>query len=124
MVLGRYVGYEPPSSNTVLQCLRHAINRKTYLRQQFPNIQNDWETYGLPETIAGDNGLEFLGKHYADALLQLGIHIDYSPVRMPWYKAGIERFFGVQNKQLLHRLRELLFQIFLKKVITTLKKPP
>jgi putative transposase len=104
MPLGRHVGFEPPCSNTVLQCLRHSIKRKTYLRQQFPNIQNDWETYGLPETIAGDNGLEFLGKHYADALLQLRIHIDYSPVRMPWYKAGIERFFGVQNKQLLHRL--------------------
>ena len=104
MIVGRYVSFEAPGSHSVLQCLKHGIYPKTYLRELFPKIENDWEVYGIPESIACDNGMEFLGKHYADACLQLGIHIDYSPVRQPWYKSTIERFFGVQNKELLHRL--------------------
>lgn len=104
MIVGRYVCFEPPGSQSVFQCLLHAIRPKTYLRKLFINILNDWETFGLPETIACDNGLEFLGGHYADACLQLGINIDYSPVRQPWYKSTIERFFGTQNRKLLHRM--------------------
>jgi putative transposase len=104
MPLGRYISFEPPGSNSILQCLLHAIRPKTYLRERFPMIMQDWPTYGLPESIASDNGVEFLGKHYAEACLQLGIHIDYMPVKKPWFKSTVERFFGGQNKQLLHRL--------------------
>lgn len=104
MPVGRYISFEPPGSNSILQCLLHAIRPKTYLRERFPMIQHDWPVYGLPESIASDNGIEFLGKHYAEACLQLGIHIDYMPVKKPWFKSTVERFFGAQNKQLLHRL--------------------
>jgi putative transposase len=115
MVLGRYVSFEPPSSNSILKCLLHAIRPKTYLRQQFPNIQNDWECYGLVESISNDNGMAELSNDYADSLLQLGTNIDYSPVRQPWYKSAIERFFGVQNQKLLHRLPGTTFSNILEK---------
>ncbi len=104
MPLGRYISFEPPCSNSVFQCLLHAIRPKTYLRDTFPNIQNDWEAYGLPESIASDNGMEFLGKHYQDACLQLGITVDYMPVRQPWFKATVERFYNTHNTRLIHRV--------------------
>lgn len=103
-VLGRYIGFEPPSANTIMQCLRHAILPKTYIQKLYPKIENSWDAYGVPETIACDNGLDFLSGHFANVCLQLGTSIDYMPVRKPWYKALIENHFGVINKKLLSRI--------------------
>jgi hypothetical protein len=66
-----------------------------------PNVENDWDTYGLPETIVVDNGKEFYSTSFEDACLSLGIVIQYCPPKMPWYKSAIERYFGALNTQLL-----------------------
>jgi putative transposase len=104
MPLGYYLSFTPPSALSVMQCLLHAIKPKTYLREKYPNVEHDWETYGIPESLASDNGLEFLGDDYEDACLQLGIAPDWCPARMPWFKAVIENYFAIQNRRLLHRL--------------------
>ena len=103
-ILGRYIGFEKPSANTIMQCLRHAILPKTYLRDLYPEIQNWWDSFGIPENIACDNGLDFLSGHFANVCMMLGINIDYMPVRKPWYKALIENHFGIVNKKLLSRI--------------------
>lgn len=109
MPLGYYLSFSPPSALSVMQCLLHAIKPKTYLREQYPNVEHDWDAYGIPESIASDNGLEFLGNDYEDACLQLGIVIDHCPVRMPWFKAVIENYFAILNRRLLHRLSGTTF---------------
>lgn len=101
MTLGYYASFEPPSYLSVMQCLNHAICPKRYLHQQYPNVENDWKAYGLPEVIVVDNGKEFCSTHLEDACLQLGIVIQYTPPKMPWYKSSIERYFGALNSQLL-----------------------
>ena len=92
---------EPPSYLSVMQCLSHAIRPKNYLRSQYQEVENTWDTYGLPEVIVTDNGKEFYSKHFEDACLSLGIVIQYTPPKMPWYKSSIERYFGTLNTQLL-----------------------
>ncbi len=99
--LGYYASFEPPSYLSVMQCLSHAIRPKNYLHSQYPNVENDWDTYGLPEVIVVDNGKEFYSTSFEDACLSLGIVIQYSPPKMPWYKSAIERYFGALNTQLL-----------------------
>lgn len=99
--LGYYASFEPPSYLSVMQCLSHAIRPKNYLRASYPNVANDWDTYGLPEVIVVDNGKEFYSTSFEDACLSLGIVIQYSPPKMPWYKSAIERYFGALNTQLL-----------------------
>jgi putative transposase len=101
VTLGYYASFEPPSYLSVMQCLLHAIRPKNYLHTQFPSVENTWDTYGLPEVIVVDNGKEFHSTHFEDACLQLGIAIQYSPPKMPWYKSAIERYFGALNSQLL-----------------------
>jgi putative transposase len=101
ITLGYYVSFTPPSYLSVMQCLLHAISPKNYLRSQYPSVENSWDTYGLPEVIVVDNGKEFYSTHFEDACLQLGIVIQYSPPKMPWYKSTIERYFGALNSQLL-----------------------
>ncbi len=99
--LGYYASFTPPSYLSVMQCLSHAIGTKDYLKASYPSVENDWDTYGLPEVIVVDNGKEFYSNSFEDACLSLGIVIQYCPPKMPWYKSAIERYFGALNTQLL-----------------------
>jgi putative transposase len=50
ILLGKYMSFNPPSYLSVMQCLRHAIAPKTYIREMYPSIINTWDAYGIPET--------------------------------------------------------------------------
>lgn len=99
---GFYLSFYPPSYVSVMNCLLHAIQPKTYLKEFFPKVRNEWNVYGVPEVILVDNGSEFYSKDFEDACLQLGIIIQYHPPRNPNYKGMIERFFRTLNQKLLH----------------------
>jgi putative transposase len=102
IILGRYISFNPPSYLSVMNCLRHAITPKIYVKERYPNIINAWDAYGIPELLVVDNGPEFHSTHFEDACLQLGINIHYAPPKKGNYKGSIERWFGTQNRQLLH----------------------
>ncbi len=102
IVLGKYISFNPPSYLSVMHCLRHAIAPKIYVKENYPDIINTWDAYGIPELIVVDNGPEFHSVHFEDACLQLGISIHYAPPRSGNYKGSKERWFRTQNKQLLH----------------------
>lgn len=101
-VLGWYIGFEPPSYYSVMECLYHAISKK-------PNYQNLYGTknnhlaYGIPQFITMDNGKEFLGKHLKEACRDLGINQIFAPFKTPDFKGIVERYFKTQNN-LLHSL--------------------
>jgi putative transposase len=102
MIVGIYISFDPPGYLTVMQCLRHAIKLKEYVKDKFPIVKNTWDTYGIPELIVCDNGPEFHSTHFGDACLQLGINIHYAPVKRGQYKGSVERYFRTLNQQLLH----------------------
>jgi putative transposase len=102
MILGIHIGFDPPGYLSVMQCLRHAINPKTYIKDRYPDIKNTWNAYGIPELIVVDNGPEFHSNHLEDACLQLGINVHYAPPKRGQYKGAVERFFRTQNQKLLH----------------------
>ncbi len=109
MPLGLYIGFEPPSWLSVMQCLRHGMAPKTYLQARFPELEVDWPCYGLIETLMMDHGSEFHSKSLDDACLSLGIDIQYAPVLHPWFKGKIERFFRTNNTGLFHSLSGTTF---------------
>jgi putative transposase len=113
--LGVYVGFEPPSYTAVMNCLLHAFAPKTYLKEQFPSVKNDWLAYGIPELLVVDRGKEFKSKHLSEACFQLGIELDFNPPRKPWYKGSIERHFRTLNEGLVHQLPGTTFSNILKK---------
>jgi putative transposase len=108
-VLGIFIGFVPPSYHSVMQCLLHAISPKNYLREKFPSVEHTWDAYGLMENVVVDNGKEFHSEDFEDACLQLGIVVQYAPVKCPWYKPSAERFFGTLNTRLLHQQRGTSF---------------
>jgi putative transposase len=101
--LGYYVGFEPPSYYTVMECLYHAIRPKENVRGQF-GAEHDWKAYGIPTTLVVDHGVEFIGQDLKDACTLLNIQLTPAPVATPEFKAGIERQFGTLNTGLFHTL--------------------
>ncbi len=99
-VVGYYLTFDPPSYLSVMYCLLHSIRSKDYVKSEYSRVKNDWTSYGLMETLKVDNGSDFRGKLLEDACRELKINLEFCPVRMPWYKATVERFFGSVQKQL------------------------
>src|SRR5215216_1742421 len=104
MVLGFYVSFNPPGYLTVMECLKHAIRPKTYLRKKFPSISHDWNPYGIPEMLVVDNAREFHGRNLEDACHQLGVVLQFSQKGKPWLRPTVERSFRTIATQLLHQL--------------------
>ncbi len=101
-VLGFYISFNPPSYLSVMKCLQNAIMPKNYVEEELKEINHRWDTYGLMGTLIVDNGKEFWSNDLEDACLQLGIVIQYAPVKLPWYKGTVERYFRTLNTSLLH----------------------
>lgn len=104
MILGFYLSFNGPGFLAVMHCLRHAILPKTYVKKLYPLVEHVWSAYGIPEMIVMDNGPEFHGDGFEDACLQLGSVPSYCPVKKPWFKPIVERYFGTINRKLLHQL--------------------
>lgn len=101
-ILGFHISFGKPGWQDVMQCMRHIMSDKSYVKLKYPNIKNTWTAFGVPKTIVVDNGKEFKNKAMEDACLQLGIIIEYCPPRVPEWKGSIERFFGTYDSNLVH----------------------
>ena len=104
MILGFYISFNGTGFLAVMHCLRHAILPKTYVKNMYPAVKHLWNVFGIPEMLVVDNGPEFHGDGFEDACLQIGTVISYCPVKKPWFKAIVERYFGTLNQELLHQL--------------------
>ncbi len=102
--LGFCLSFEPPSVETVLACLRHAVRPKLELEETLPELKDQWLAFGVPDTIVVDNAWENTGSSFRDACADAGVSITYAPVATPEYKGVCERFFGTLNTMLFHRL--------------------
>ncbi len=98
--VGYYLTFDPPSYLSVMYCLLHSIRSKEYVKSEYARVKNDWASYGLIETLKVDHGSDFRSKSLEDACRELKINLEFCPVRMPWYKATVERHFGSIQKQL------------------------
>ncbi|MFD1009108.1 Mu transposase C-terminal domain-containing protein [Oceanisphaera ostreae] len=114
-ITGFYIGFEGPSFNSVRKALLNAIKPKTYVHKKYPVIENDWPCSGKPETLVVDNGAEFWSQSLELVCLELGINVQYNPVRKPWLKPMIERLFGNINSSLLSNIPGKTFSNILEK---------
>lgn len=96
-ILGYYLGFEEPSNVSMARALRHALAPKDVN----PDLKCPWDAWGVIETLAVDNGMEFHGRILEAGAGRYGITIQFCPRRKPWYKGKIERFFGTINTGLL-----------------------
>jgi putative transposase len=100
---GVHVGFEAAGYGAAMRCLLHAILPKEDARARY-GTTHGWPVYGLPETLVVDRAPHLVGGDLADACGQLGIQLDPSPVKRPWFKGAIERQFRTHNTGLVHGL--------------------
>jgi putative transposase len=104
MVLGLYIGFEPPSQLSVMRALRHAILPKDLSDERYKGIEDPWPTYGNPVTLVCDNGLEFHSDSLKRFCGELNIDLQFCPKKSPQHKGTVERFIGTLNRQVCHLL--------------------
>ena len=112
--LGYYLGFEPPSYYTVMECLYHSITPKVNVREIY-DTEHDWIAFGIPNTIVTDQGKELIGRDLTDACESLGIVMDIAPVKTPEFKGGVERNFRTLNTGLFHQIPGTTFSNFIEK---------
>lgn len=100
-VMGFDLDFTGNTSQATLNCLKHAILPKAYLKEKHPRVQGEWPCFGIPQVLKCDNGPEFHSQSVRDACMELGIELVYCPVKKPWFKARIERFFRTFNSHAL-----------------------
>ena len=88
----------------VMLCIKHILMDKSYVKEKYKDIKNEWVAFGVPETIVIDNGLGFKNKAMTDAAYQLGINLQFCPVKTPQWKGSIERFFRTTCINFIHNL--------------------
>lgn len=90
---------------TVFAALRHALLPKDYLAERYGDLDLAWPMHGWFERIVMDNGREFHADAIADALLSLGIAVEFAASKSPNDKPHIERFLRTVNYGLIHTLK-------------------
>ncbi|NRA82936.1 MAG: transposase family protein, partial [Gammaproteobacteria bacterium] len=100
-VVGFYFGFKEPGYESTRKALMHALMPKDYIKQKYPEIVNDWPCRGKMEQLVVDNGAEFWCDSLEQACLEIGINVQYNPIKKPWLKPFVERFFGTLNKKFL-----------------------
>ncbi len=101
-VLGIYVGFVPPSYLSVALCLKRAFMPKFSIREEYPEIRNDWPAYGVMRELCVDQALEFHSDALEQACFRLGIEIHYAPRKQAWFKGKIEKLVGTLNREVAH----------------------
>jgi putative transposase len=110
---GIFISFEPPSYRLVMDCLLYAIVPKTHVKDLF-QTQHEYLAFGVPEVLVVDNAIE-LHRDLELACLQLGIELQHMPVRTPWFKGSIERWFRTLNTDLIHTTPGTTFSNFLER---------
>jgi putative transposase len=99
-IMGIHLGFEAPSAAVVCLALRHAIVPKQYSAAY--ELQQSWDTYGLPQYLYTDGGKDFRSQHLEQVAPELGIVLCLR--RKPSDGGIIERPFGTLNTQFFSTL--------------------
>jgi putative transposase len=107
---GFYIGFEPASAFTASACTYHSIMPKPDVQQRY-GTTHPWPVFGLMETLVIDNGKDFINADLKAACGQLGILLEQMPVRTPWFKGSVERFFRTNNTRAIASKSALLSRL-------------
>ena len=103
-VCGFYLGFEPASDLTMTSAMRHCCLPKTYVRHDYPGIENEWLMRGIPRRVVVDNSKPAWGRTAEALAHELDMDWDFTPVRQPYLKPIVEGMFKILNTDLLREI--------------------
>lgn len=92
-LVGFYISFAGPGLSPVLNTMKVGILSKETFTAHTNVLTNPWLGYGIGEMYVVDNGLEFHSKQFVLAAMELNTDLQYCPVRQPWLKPSVERYF-------------------------------
>lgn len=92
-LVGFYVSFAGAGLSPVLNAMKVGMLTKETFTGHTNFLSNPWLGYGIGEMYVVDNGLEFHSKQFVLAAMELNTDLQYCPVRQPWLKPSVERFF-------------------------------
>ena len=98
--MGLHLGFDAPSAQVVGLALRHAILPKRYPVAY--ELQQVWDTYGLPQYLYTDGGRDFRSQHLKQVATELGIVLCLCC--QPSDGGIVERPFGTFNREFFSTL--------------------
>ncbi|WP_059172004.1 Mu transposase C-terminal domain-containing protein [Bacillus sp. FJAT-27445] len=114
--LGFYITFNPVDSDALKQCLIHIIMPKTYLKELYPLVENDWISYGIPHTIVVDNHTVNDSYEFEEACYQVGVKdVQFCTIDAGYQKGTIERAFRALNTKFIHNLKGTTLSNFIEK---------
>ncbi|RBP02058.1 Mu transposase C-terminal domain-containing protein [Rossellomorea aquimaris] len=116
MPMGFFVTFKPVDSMALKQCLIHVIMPKTYLKELYPLVDNEWIAHGIPHTIVVDNASVNDSYEFEEACLQLGVNeVQFCKIDAGHQKGTIERAFRRLNTMFIHSQKGTTFSNFIEK---------
>ncbi|MEM5432825.1 Mu transposase C-terminal domain-containing protein [Cupriavidus oxalaticus] len=98
-ILGFFISFEGETVGRLVQCIKIAIQPKDTITAGH-SLSNAWHSVGGWETLCLDNGAAGHTQPFQHIAMDLGMDIEYCPVRMPWFKPSVERCLGELTRQL------------------------
>lgn len=93
VVVGFYLTWDPPDTNSVGMALAMAIlPKEKWLADR--GIKASWPVWGEPGTVHADNAGEFRAEMLRAATLDLDMRLEWRPVKHPTYGAHVETMCG------------------------------
>ena len=86
------------------RCFAMMATPKTRFKEWCPTAVNDWDCWGLPNALVGDNALEFIYGSFGQFCYSMGTNLSWAPAHAPEWKGAIERWNRTIKSQLLSRL--------------------
>lgn len=104
-ILGVVITYEGETLCGIATCIQQVVTGKHAIIERLPHFRNLLEDlHGRPDTLVVDNAWRQTGVSMQDACEDVGINVEWAPVRNPEWKAHIESFWKTLNKLLVHKL--------------------
>ncbi|SPA39615.1 conserved hypothetical protein [Cupriavidus taiwanensis] len=98
-ILGFFISFEGETVGRMVQCIKIAIQPKDKITAVH-SLSNAWHAMGGWETLCLDNSLAGHTSPFQHIAMDLGMDLEYCPVRMPWFKPSVERCLGELTRQL------------------------
>lgn len=101
VILGFYLGFEPPGDLVLASVIRHAVVPKPYIAEAYPDIKGNICIGGFPRFVTFDNSLQAHGNTITRIFKDIDTPWDFSPPREPWTKWCVEGMNSSINTALL-----------------------
>lgn len=98
-IIGFYISFEGENLARVLQTMKIGIQPKADITAA-AGLSKQWHSMGIWECLLVDNAMAFHSQRMRQITYELGVDLEYSAVRMPWFKPTVERYLGEATRML------------------------